>query len=119
MKLGRDSFILFWVRQCGGANEFKCFFLMIFRSHFCMCRLLIFSENKKLQVINHFIDKYNGSEKYLIFHLHFYVAKVSVEVLYYTLITNIASNKNVDPSISIIVLRFFPFCSSFSSLINS
>ena len=26
--------------------------LMIFRSHFGMCRLLIFSENKKLQVIN-------------------------------------------------------------------
>ena len=34
---------LFWVRRCGGANEFKCFFLMIFRSHLCMCRLLIFS----------------------------------------------------------------------------
>ena len=46
---------LFWVRRCGGANEFKCFFLIIFRSHFCMCRLLIFSENKKLQVINHFV----------------------------------------------------------------
>ena len=40
---------LFWVRRCGGANEFKCFFLMIFRSHFCMCRLLIFSENKKIK----------------------------------------------------------------------
>ena len=33
---------LFWVRRCEGANEFKCSFLMIFRSHFCMCRLLIF-----------------------------------------------------------------------------